>query len=1181
MLTQKDSKVIILTAFSLLTITSTVMSDELPERKNQSLSRPTQTKEAAVLNINNLVSWYRANGQGQYGPPSIQGDGSTFPRGTTHPFFADGLVWGAKVYLDAAFTQPAPPVHPVYGPIRVGGGTYNVGNQIGWVIGTGANARGVDPADPRARIYRIRRDYSTMSDDELARDALENFYWGGTLNQVTISDMAVIRAQYATDWNEWPVDLGAPYIERNGTPGYQPPPAFQPNPDEANYFPVDSLILGNYDEPGLAGTDPNSPADQVMWAVSNDLDPGPMAAFEGASPMGLEVQMTIWGYKRTDALGNLFFKRIRLINKGGGLVDTLRSQLYLDSMFVAQWADPDLGDAGDDLVGCDTALSVGFIYNGNPIDREYAKFGLPPAAAGYDFLAGPIVFTGNPSDSAVFDLRRRYGYINLPMTSFSWFAAGSTITDPPFNYEGGLRWWKMLRGFVPDPSTQADRLYPVGPGETPDKFPLSGDPVARRGKLDGLGTAYSFAPGDRRLVMSSGPLQLAAGDTQDIVMGQVAGLGADRLSSISVMKFNDRFVQLTFDALFQVPKPPVAPKVTVTEVNQEVNLEWGSDFNAINVTEVPINQPGSYAFEGYNVYQLPSQSASLASARRIATFDLINDFAVVLDEQFDPNSGQILNLPVQFGSNSGVRRYFTFNRDFIRDIDKLWNGQEYYLSVTAYSVALDSGYIPKTLESPLQVMTVRPKHPFGTTYGTKAGDIIEVVHTSTSGVLSDGVVTPLVVNPAASTGDTYQVGFDTLGNWFLRNVTKNQIVIADQTNQSGDVNYPIVQGGIFLTVTGPPVPGLKTDAWQWVGSRFLTFAGGANGLEFEEFAGAVGWASPRTVFGDGQYVVQASELRKIEIRFAAVNTTADTLVGGEFDVNDPNASYAYRYLRLAGNPPARPSFAPWIVNPTAGGYRYQDYRISAPLAVYDMDVTPPRRLAVGYLENNVARGAVDGYYWPPFFNGDGSVVNPDNTASTGPREWLFIFDETYSDATPNPTNQAEIIAGIDMRVMYFATWARRNANPWPAGNVFILTPNRLNTAADVFTYALPAPGKSIALEKASVEKINVFPNPYYAFNPAETNRFVRFVTFNNLPRKAKVRIFNLAGQLVRTLDKDDASQFTRWDLNNQSNFPVASGIYIAHLELTLSSGELVTKILKLAIIQEQEVPDTYGERVFQ
>jgi hypothetical protein len=56
------------------------------------------------------------------------------------------------------------------------------------------------------------------------------------------------------------------------------------------------------------------------------------------------------------------------------------------------------------------------------------------------------------------------------------------------------------------------------------------------------------------------------------------------------------------------------------------------------------------------------------------------------------------------------------------------------------------------------------------------------------------------------------------------------------------------------------------------------------------------------------------------------------------------------------------------------------------------------------------------------------------------------------------------------------------------------------------------------------------------------------------------------------LEKDDASQFLRWDLRNKDNFPVASGMYIVHVDMPEINA---TKILKLAIIQEAEVPDVF------
>jgi len=51
-----------------------------------------------------------------------------------------------------------------------------------------------------------------------------------------------------------------------------------------------------------------------------------------------------------------------------------------------------------------------------------------------------------------------------------------------------------------------------------------------------------------------------------------------------------------------------------------------------------------------------------------------------------------------------------------------------------------------------------------------------------------------------------------------------------------------------------------------------------------------------------------------------------------------------------------------------------------------------------------------------------------------------------------------------------------------------------------------------------------------------------------LPNTATIRIFNLAGILVRTLVKSDVSQFTDWDLLNENKLPVAAGMYIAYID---------------------------------
>jgi hypothetical protein len=133
--------------------------------------------------------------------------------------------------------------------------------------------------------------------------------------------------------------------------------------------------------------------------------------------------------------------------------------------------------------------------------------------------------------------------------------------------------------------------------------------------------------------------------------------------------------------------------------------------------------------------------------------------------------------------------------------------------------------------------------------------------------------------------------------------------------------------------------------------------------------------------------------------------------------------------------------------------------------------------------------------------------------------------------------------------------------------------NPIQIGVDTYTFKTPlATSYSADLAKKDVEKINVFPNPYYGTHYREVTREGKYVTFSHLPAQATIRIFDLAGVLVRVIDKDDPSQFTTWNLQNNNNYPVASGIYIVHIEMPALGA---TKILKLAVIQEEQILRVY------
>ena len=364
--------------------------------------------------------------------------------------------------------------------------------------------------------------------------------------------------------------------------------------------------------------------------------------------------------------------------------------------------------------------------------------------------------------------------------------------------------------------------------------------------------------------------------------------------------------------------------------------------------------------------------------------------------------------------------------------------------------------------------------------------------------------------------------------------------------------------------------------WGWdipQGTRRFTWAGGADGFGFEGFRGAIGWAAPSSVFGaaDQNDVAPAAALKNVLLVLASIPTYVDYDPPFDQSGGDVNVSYGYRYGRGFAGAAALPEFAPHIVN-AVGGYSYQGFERSVPLAAFDIDDPEnPRRLAVAHLENNTAGGLVDGKWWP------GQHGSFDNVAGSGPREWLFILDADYSE-TPDPTYEAELIGNAAMPIMYWIAVGNRSGAPFSPGGTgedhFSILPGKINTNNDMFSFTSPAVVRSADLAAEDVENISVFPNPYYAFNSSETSRFNRFVTFSSLPESGdfSIRIFSLGGTLVRTLTQSDKatsdSQFMQWNLRNESSLPVASGMYFAHIEMP-DLGK--TKVMKIFIVQGEEI----------
>ncbi len=94
--------------------------------------------------------------------------------------------------------------------------------------------------------------------------------------------------------------------------------------------------------------------------------------------------------------------------------------------------------------------------------------------------------------------------------------------------------------------------------------------------------------------------------------------------------------------------------------------------------------------------------------------------------------------------------------------------------------------------------------------------------------------------------------------------------------------------------------------------------------------------------------------------------------------------------------------------------------------------------------------------------------------------------------------------------------------------------------------------------------IRAVPNPYLAYSGYETSQFTNTVKITNLPPRCIVTIYSLDGKFIRQYKRDETplsnssrinpgtrykqiSPDLEWDLKNSKGIPIASGLYIIHV----------------------------------
>jgi hypothetical protein len=201
------------------------------------------------------------------------------------------------------------------------------------------------------------------------------------------------------------------------------------------------------------------------------------------------------------------------------------------------------------------------------------------------------------------------------------------------------------------------------------------------------------------------------------------------------------------------------------------------------------------------------------------------------------------------------------------------------------------------------------------------------------------------------------------------------------------------------------------------------------------------------------------------------------------------------------------------------------------------DTTPFFNIPVKFTVTNVTTGELVDV--EVFENDD----DPQNELSLG--DEISIIEYVESDFRLTWRINYDQPAGIGYQPEY----------PQP-GDVFRISTSKPFKTGDYFSFTTASAAVDNEQAKSELDDINVVPNPYIAAagwekrNLNQTGRGERRIDFINLPSECTIRIYTVAGQLVKTLRKEASplDGTMTWDLISDDGMDVAYGLYIYHVD---------------------------------
>jgi len=300
----------------------------------------------------------------------------------------------------------------------------------------------------------------------------------------------------------------------------------------------------------LKGEQSDVVPDQIIWWIYNDK--GNVHTETGGEAIGLEISATAFAFKTNDEINNMTFYKYVIDNKATST---------LDSVYFAQWVDPDLGNFEDDFVGCNVEESLGIVYNGDDFDDTEQGYGDEIPMLGVDYFKGPLDEEGN----------------ELGMSAFIYYNNDFTDIGNP---ENASHYYGYMAGVWKNGNQITFGGNGTG-GTEPTTFMFPSDPSTPDGEGVWSECSVPNEPMDRRFLQVSGPFILEPGKINDVIIGVVWVPEADYpCPSFQPILAADKKAQALFDNSFEILDGPDAPNLFIRELDRQLIIGMYNEQNS-------------------------------------------------------------------------------------------------------------------------------------------------------------------------------------------------------------------------------------------------------------------------------------------------------------------------------------------------------------------------------------------------------------------------------------------------------------------------------------------------------------------------------------------------------------------------------------------------------------------------